>query len=401
MKKVQSRWKKSKFNRPYTQHNTIEWVQSGRGYFDRLEQLIEGAKYEIHIQTYILQTDVTGNRIIEALMRASLRQVKVFLLVDAYGSNNISRQMAQRIRSSGIRFRRFGKLFNKGSFHFGRRMHHKVIVIDGYTSIVGGMNIADHYGGTENKPAWLDFAAIMEGEISRKLQVVCRRRWIGWRFSLKNDQALLKSQGLLPKTTELVKIRVRRNDFVQYKQEITLGYREAIRRAERSILLVGGYFLPGGTTRRLLKNARSRGVKIDVLVSEKSDVRLLILARRYLYDWLIRNGIGVYEYKPSNVHGKVLIIDDHWTTIGSYDLNNLSAYSNIELNVDVDHEPFSKNLSARIRKIMVEDCHQIIAERPGRRFPAPQQLMLWISYRFVKTLFVLSLLLAGKKANEF
>lgn len=401
MKKVQSRWKKSKFNRPYTQHNTIEWVQSGSGYFNRLEQLIDGAKYEIHIQTYILQPDSTGDTITEALIRASLRQVKVFLLVDAYGSNNISRQMAQRLRSSGIRFRRFGKLFYKGRFHFGRRMHHKVIVIDGFTSLVGGMNIADHYRGSESTPAWLDFAAIMQGDISRKLQVVCRRRWVGWPFSLKNDQALLKNHGLLPKSSELVKIRVRRNDFVQYKQEITLGYREAIRRAEKSILLVGGYFLPGGTSRRVLKNALSRGVKIDVVVSEKSDVKLLILARRYLYDWLIRNGIGVYEYKPANVHGKVLIVDDHWATIGSYDLNNLSAYSNIELNVDVDNAPFSQSLAAQIRKIMVEDCQQIVAERPGRRFPAPQQLLLWLSYRFVKTLFVLSLLLAGKKANEF
>ena len=401
MKKVPSRWKISKFNRPYTQHNTIEWVQSGQGYFDRLEQLIDVAKYEIHIQTYILNADTTGNRIMEALVRAALRQVKVFLLVDAYGSNNISRQLAQRLRSSGIRFRRFGKLFYRGRFHFGRRLHHKVVVIDGYTSVVGGMNIADHYNGTTGMPAWLDFAAIMEGDISRKLQVICRRKWTGWRFSLKNDQMLLKNQGQLPKTTRLVKVRVRRNDFVQYKQEVTLGYREAIRRAEHSILLVGGYFLPGGTSRRVLKNALSRGVKIDIVVAEKSDVKLLILARRYLYDWLIRSGIGVYEYKPANVHGKVLIVDDHWTTIGSYDLNNLSAYSNIELNVDVENEPFSKSLASHIRKIMQEDCQQIVSERPGRRFPFQQQLLLWISYRFVKTLFVLSLLLAGKKANEY
>ena len=98
------------------------------------------------------------------------------------------------------------------------------------------------------------------------------------------------------------------------------------------VWIVGGYFLPGGRTRRLLRNAVRKGVDVCVLVAEKSDVGIMVNARRYLYSWLTTNGIRVYEYKPSNVHGKVLIRDEKWTSIGSYDLNNLSTYSNIELN---------------------------------------------------------------------
>jgi cardiolipin synthase len=395
------RWKRLTFDQPYTIHNSIEWYQSGNKYFDCLESLIDSAKKEIHLQTYIFASDTTGTKIAEALIRAAERKVEIFVLVDAYGSQSLATALIKRMKLAGINFRKYGQLYSQGRFHIGRRMHHKITVIDGITSIVGGINVSDHYNDMPDSPAWLDFAVIMRGDISRRLQFVCRRRWSGWIFTYTSARTLLKNIGLSDKSIGNIPIRIRRNDFIRNRNEITVSYREALRRSEKSLVIVGGYFLPGGRSRRLMKAALNRGVSINVIVSEKSDVGVMIAARRWLYDWLIRNKVGVYEYRPSNVHGKVIVSDDKWTSIGSYDLNNLSAYSNIELNVDIRNEEFSKGIADHIRKIMKEECNAVITDEKFRHKSWLKQFWLWISYRFVKTLFILSVLLAGKKEKEF
>ena len=95
------------------------------------------------------------------------------------------------------------------------------------------------------------------------------------------------------------------------------------------------YFLPGKVISRLLKNASRRGVKIRVITAGPSDVMVAKYAERWMYDWLLRNKIELYEYQPNILHAKVAICDSEWLTIGSYNINNISAYASIELNVDV------------------------------------------------------------------
>jgi cardiolipin synthase A/B len=289
-------------------------------------------------------------------------------------------------------------LYSRGRFHIGRRLHRKVIVIDGMTSMVGGMNISDHYNSNKEN-AWLDFAVLMEGQISRKLQLICRQRWIGVRFRKNNLPGIFRDTES-ERSAGGVRIRVRRNDFIRNHNEIAISYRQAIRNAEKSLWFVGGYFLPGGRSRRLLRSAIKRGVEIRVLVSARSDVPIVFYARRYLYDWLLRNNIRVFEYTKANVHGKVLIQDKKWTTIGSYDLNNLSTYSNIELNVDIDDNGFSRHIGNHLEKIMKESSREITKENFYRKSSLLIKLFTWFCYRFVKTLFVLSVLLAGKKERD-
>jgi cardiolipin synthase len=390
-----------KYNQHYTQKNSAEWIQSGKNYFILLEQLIDSARHEIHLQTYIFASDATGTRIAEALIRAAERSVQIFLLVDAYGSQQLSVELIGRLIKAGVNFRKYGELYSRGRFHIGRRMHHKVTVFDGHTSVVGGINISDQYNELPLKPAWLDFAVVMRGNISRRLLYVCRRRWSGWKFSFRSKKQMLSGFEDYRKGWGLSPIRVRRNDFIRNKNEISITYRNAFRQASESILLVGGYFLPGGRTRRIMRRALERGVKIDVVVSEKSDVRIVTFARRYLYDWMMRHGVGVYEYIPSNVHGKVIVTDEKWTSIGSYDLNNLSTYSNIELNVDIEDRIFSESIATHIKRIIRNDCVKVTTENPYRKKSVFTKLMMWSSYRFVKTLFILSVILAGKKEKEF
>jgi cardiolipin synthase len=322
-------------------------------------------------------------------------------MVDAYGSQNLTAAFIERLESAGIEFRWFGRLYSRGRFHLGRRLHRKVIVIDASVSVVGGINIADHYNDMHGQKAWLDFAVIITGEASRRLWLICRQRWFSIRFRRFSVRLRRKHFQISGQHTTHTPVKISQNDFVRNKHDIAITYRQSIRQAQKSIMIVGGYFLPGGTMRRLFRHAVERGVEITVIFAEKSDVGVLVEARRYLYNWLLTNGIRLFEYKPSNVHGKVLIRDDVFTTLGSYDLNNLSTYSNIELNADIDDADFSQSLKSHLKKIMKTDCREITRENFYRKNSVWGKIKMWSAYRFVKTLFVLSVLLAGKRKQEF
>jgi len=383
------------YNKPYVANHSIEWIQSGEKYYDKLVEIIGTAQTEIQLQTYIFEDDKTGRKIAKALISSAKRGVGVYVLIDAYGSQGMSDELLKSMTDAGIHIKKYGQLFSKGRFHIARRLHRKVLVIDGLMGVVGGINISNHYAGTGAHPAWLDFAVLVNGKIASRLELICRRRWPGMKFPKKpktEKKQVIREQAVL--------IRVRRNDFIRNQNEIAISYRQAIRQAEKSLLFVGGYFLPGGRTRRLLRNAVKRGVDVTVLVAEKSDVGIMVNARRYLYGWLTQNGIRVFEYKPSNVHGKVLIRDEKWCSIGSYDLNNLSTYSNIELNLDVNNSVFSESLSKHIHHIIHDESSEITLRSTLLHRNIITRFKCWISYRFVKILFVLSVILAGKHEEK-
>lgn len=378
------------FRKPYLNKNKVRWMQSGSGFFRELAHLISLSSQEIHLQTYIFSSDSTGTMIAESLIAAALRGVQVFLLIDDFGSKDLNADLEKKMVDAGIHLHRYGRLYSKGRFHIGRRLHRKVLVIDGRTALVGGMNISDHYSDTEQSKAWLDFGIIAEGEIAGRLRYVCKARWKGHHFGKLIDGLDLHQPGFH------TPLRIRRNDFVRNQNEIAVSYRQAIRQAKDSLIFVGAYFLPGGITRRLFKAAVRQGVEIKILFSERSDVGVMENARKYLYAWLLRNGIHIYEYKHSNVHGKVLIADHQWTTIGSFDLNNLSTFSNIELNLDIKDEAFSKNLAGHILHIMENDSVQITPQILEKKSGILNKLNYWFSYQIVKTLFGLSFYLTGK-----
>src|SRR5882762_3695256 len=110
---------------------TVKLIRGGRGYFDLLKEMIAEARYTLHIQVYIFEEDDTGNEIAEALLAAAGRNVRVFILVDGYASQKLSRGFVQRLRDAGIYFRKFEPLLRSKHFYFGRRLHHKVVVADG------------------------------------------------------------------------------------------------------------------------------------------------------------------------------------------------------------------------------------------------------------------------------
>ena len=142
----------------YTAHNKVTLIHGGREYFDLLEKMIDQAKDTIHLQVYIYDEDETGKRIAKALLSAAKRNVKVFLMADGFASKSISTSFIAELTAGGIHFRFFEPLFKNTNFYLGRRLHHKVIVVDASIAMVGGINISNHYNDMPGKLAWLDFA---------------------------------------------------------------------------------------------------------------------------------------------------------------------------------------------------------------------------------------------------
>ena len=374
----------------------VKLLSSGNVFFTELERLIDEAKEEIHFQVYIFEPDETGSRIANALLRAALRRVKIFLLIDSFGSGKFPDEMQDQLEKAGVEIKRYGPFIKGGRFHIARRLHRKVIVFDSKIAIVAGLNISNNYNDVGGKKAWLDFAVVVEGNIVRKLHSICLQRWI------KKPLRMLPLKKLIGnKKSNSSDIYARQNDWLRGLNEAHASYIREIKNAKSSILIVGGYFLPGGRVRKILRLAAERGVRIRVILAEESDVALQRNAVQYLYRWMLSHKIEIYEYIPSNVHGKVLIADKKVTLIGSYDLNNLSTFTNIELNLDIDSEAFSIAFENELEKISLNDCRLVTLEELSRRTNLWRRFKYWASYQTVKSFFVMTTWLARDDEDEY
>ncbi|HEX5002080.1 MAG TPA: phospholipase D-like domain-containing protein [Bacteroidia bacterium] len=368
----------------FTEIEEARWMTGGPGYFDFIAKLIEQAKESISLFVYILTPDTTGNRIIGLLKEAALRGVVVQLLVDDFGSDALDHHTEADLTASGVKLKRFAPFFSGTNFYIGRRMHAKVLVTDHIHAVVGGINIAARYEGDSDGPAWLDYAVYIRGSVSTAIEKNGLR--------LKNPMREVKMPALIQMRTKkavnytgktLARFRV--NDFLKNRREITKSYNQAVKNARHSVTIVGGYFIPGRRFRRYMRLAVKRGVKVKVLLTHFSDVPVTRLASEYLYGWMIRNGIGLYEYKTSMVHGKAAVVDSLWVTIGSYNQNHLSAYLSIELNVDLLDAELAESLEKQLEGIIATESNQITFENYTVKAWWMTKLKRWVSYHIVQT----------------
>jgi len=367
----------------------VQLIRGGRAYFDKLLQLIGNAKESIHLQTYIYEDDETGRLVANALKEAVLRNVEVHLMADGYASQAMSKSFIADLKNAGIHFRFFETFFKSRYFYFGRRMHHKMTVVDTRYALVGGVNISNRYNDMPGQPAWLDFALFVEGEVARELCVLCWKSWKSYPVNMGITPCEEKqvSFDFLPE--EQSEVRMRRNDWVRRKNQISSTYVKILRSSRSEVTILCSYFLPGIFIRRQMVNAIKRGVSIRVIAAGNSDVKVAKNAERWLYDWLLRNGIELYEYQKNILHGKMAVSDEEWMTAGSYNINNISAYASIELNLDVRNPAFAKETRQVLQQIIEKDCTRITFEQHIKTNNIFKQFNRWLSYQFIRTVFYL------------
>jgi cardiolipin synthase len=371
----------------YTVHNKLRVVRGGIDYFNCIEEIADKACHSIHLQTYIFDADDTGKKVAAALMRAAKRNVQVHLLVDGYASQGLPRAFIDELSDAGVHFGFFQPLLKSDNFYIGRRLHHKVMVADAQMCVVAGINVSNRYNDIGQTKAWLDWAIYAEGEVAKTLTHTCVEVWnrSGLRKRCKDNTRKLK----ITPPADVCNVRVRRNDWVYKKTDITKSYRDVFRHAQQHVTLMTSYFWPPQKLLKGMAAASRRGVKIRVVLTAKADVMFSKYAERYLYQWLFRNNIEIYEYESNILHGKITTYDNKWLTAGSYNVNNISAFASVELNLDVDNADIAMQVSAQLEQIIENDCKLITRDDFSAANSRARRLLFYFSYRLVHFIFYL------------
>jgi cardiolipin synthase len=353
--------------------NDITLLENGEGFFPRVFACIANARREVLIETFILFEDKVGLQLQEALIAAARRGAQVDITVDDWGSPDFSEHFLDSLKAAGVRIH----AFNPGSRPFGlrphllRRMHRKIVVIDGEIAFVGGINYsADHLAdfGAEAKQ---DYAVEIHGPLVAEIHRFChtalaegmrhqreKRQWWRWRKQLR------ASPGELPHAGTAAALFVVR-DNRRHMDDIERHYRIAIRAARKRIVIANAYFFPGYRFIKELKRAARRGVDVRLILQGQPDMAFVKTAAGMLYHNLLRAGVRIYEYCDRPLHGKVAVMDDEWSTVGSSNLDPMSLAFNLEANVIIRDRGFNTTLAANLEKLMCASCNEITLQALG------------------------------------
>jgi len=347
--------------------NDFKLLENGEAFFPRVFEAIGQARGEVLVETFILFDDKVGQGLREVLIAAAERGVRVNLLVDGYGSEGLSDEFIGGMTDAGVVVQAFdprARLFGKRINVF-RRMHRKIVVIDGETAFVGGINYSADHLGDFGPQAKQDYAVEVHGPIVgeihrfalRALDPPRRRRWWSRRsHAATNPPEAGAAEGMFV---------VRDNH--RHHTDIERHYRAAIRLARQDVVIANAYFFPGYRLLREMRNAAKRGVRVRLILQGEADMPIVPVAARMLYDYLTAAGVQIYEYCERPLHGKVASVDDTWATVGSSNLDPLSLALNLEANVMIRDPAFAAVLNERLEWLIENHCRQPEAAPPGSR----------------------------------
>jgi cardiolipin synthase len=372
--------------------NQVTLLQNGEAYFPALEAAFDRARHEIYLQTYIYEQDATGQRIADAMKRAVLRGVKAYVLIDGYGSKDLPRGMRDRLRADGVMLLIFRPKISPWTFRRERlrRMHRKIAVVDREIAFVGGINIINDSEGTGDMPPRFDYTVAVQGPLVDVIRLSARRLWsmVAWSYFRKGT---FRSE-VLPDPTfaggRMNAAFLVRDNF-HHRRDIEKAYMRAIERAKSEIILAHAYFLPGLDFRHALINAAGRGVRVVLLLQGRVEYYLQYYASRALYGNFLDAGIEIYEYRKSFLHAKVAVIDGHWATVGSSNIDPFSLLLSREANVAVDDEEFGATLTHSLKRAMETDGLRILRDK-WKEQPARLRFISWLSYGFLRLMMAVS-----------
>lgn len=333
----------------FSSSNHLQLLYCGHDFFSTLLQTIQRAESEIYLETYIFSDDKTAVGIRDALCEAAQRGVRVHVIIDWLGSGeNRSTLLARHFANHGVMCRLFNPWFKRGL----ARTHRKLSVIDRQLAMVGGINIIDDLFADDGSgkalpfPRW-DFAVQVRGELVTYIHQELEAQWLRLgRLALLSRVNLMRSLrlpapdfALLSRQAAAFVIR----DNVRHRSTIQKAYLNALGGAKKQAMLANPYFAPGRKFRQALISAASRGVETILLIGV-GEFRLQDAVTRSLYPKLLQHGVKIVEYRKTQLHAKVAVVDDHWATVGSSNVDGFSLFVNHEANLVISDAVFTRQL---------------------------------------------------------
>lgn len=339
---------------PSTGKNRCVFYKDGQEYYECFLAMIRASNQCIHLQTYIFEIDQFGSRVRDELIAAAQRGVKVYLLVDSIGSRNLSPEQEKNFRDAGIEFCRFNSIQIKWLYRWGRRLHHKILLIDYQDAIIGGINVLYACPEGALQPQ-LDFAVQVAGPAITHLSYYCQ---IIFKKASRNDYRIETIEEH-PGFADGHDLEISINDWIHGRSKITRQYSRITTEAKKEITIINSYFFPRRKFMKQLTKAAARGVRVRLILPKYSDWPSYILASEHLYEYFLERGVEIYRWEKSVLHGKLATVDDNWSTIGSFNLNYTSYQQNLEMNVDIYSRDFTRHLNQEIEQIIKNGCERV------------------------------------------
>lgn len=339
-----------------------QWVallDGGPEAFPRMLEAIHAAEQSILLETYTFSREGVGEEFLAALSTAAQRGVRVRVVLDGWGSALDGRYVQALLEASGCEVRIYHPVLSLLVGRF-RRLHRKILLVDGQVAFVGGVNISDEFGHLgpghapeveEREPAWLDLVVEVRGPVTAWLE----RRMRGERLRPPRGPVHVHLSGL------------------GGGRPLRRRYLKALGAARRKIEVAHAYFLPDRRLVRSLTAAARRGVEVTLLLAGRSDIPLVQAATRRLYRQLLRAGVRIHEWSRSVHHAKAAVVDEERLLAGSF---NLEPYSlaNLEALVEVDDPAVAREGSAWIER-RVAEAREVTPAALARRSPLERWLV--------------------------
>lgn len=348
---------KPKFSQ-HIQATRADFYLEGPRYYSTYVEMIDRAQASVHLQTYIFEMDDFGSAVHAALLRAAQRGVQVYLLFDSVGSKEFSRADCEVLTSGGVHVQRFNGITIKWLYQWGRRLHHKILLVDQQSAMIGGINVTTSGYGSESPTQQLDFAVLVEGPVIEELFRYCVFVYRKAGGDMHKFNTLSLSSPVIS-DQEGFDVQISINDWVYRRWQITRQYLQIAKKAKKEITIINSYFFPRRRFMRRLVAAAQRGVKVRLILPSLSDWPSYILASQYLYAYFLKRGVEIYEWKKSILHGKLATVDGEFATLGSFNLNYTSYQQNLEMNIDFHSKEFTGSLNEVIDELIRVGCQKI------------------------------------------
>jgi cardiolipin synthase A/B len=333
----------------------FELFTDGDALYRAMLDSIAGARDHVLLESYIFACDEVGGRFVDALVAKARSGVIVRLHLDAAGSLFWqSRELARRLRHTGVQLRWFHRWDWRHPWRYNRRNHRKLLVVDGHCAYVGGFNIhRENSSAIYGRQCWRDTHVRIEGDLAREAMQLFGRFWMG-RKRRGVPQAASGGDLLL-------------SNYSRGGRRLLNGtFASMLSHARHSIFITTPYFVPERRIQRQIADAAARGVDVRLLVPHKSDVALAQWAARAAYAALLVNGVHIYEYQPRLLHAKTVLVDAAYTTVGTSNIDYRSFLLNYELNLFSRDARLCRELDRQFREDL-ELSEEIHAENWSRR----------------------------------
>lgn len=337
-------------------------LQNGDGSFEAMLTALRGAQHSINIEMYIFNRGAIATEFARVLSERARTGVEVRLLVDGFGSN--LGDLEEEMTAAGVMVEQYKPLRIYSLDRVGNRTHRRIVTVDGRTGFCGGIGIDDRWKGNARDPSqWRETMVQIEGPAVSQLQHAFLEDWVHTTGEVLHGG---KHFPTIEPTGDML-AQVISSSRTDQSSMAKLLYYMAIQAARGRIWIENAYFVPDRQIRQGLVKAAARGVDVRVIVPGKYiDSPNVRLASRFHYGELLDGGVQIYEYLPTMMHNKVMVVDGIWTSIGSINFVNRSMKSNAEVNVSVYDRRF-----ASLTETMIEDdlekCERFTKEKWKKR----------------------------------